>query len=138
ATSQGCRSQLRVKLRRHGRAMTRPVYLQQRTFLVAAGTAVECQLRTRAPQQNLVLFNHLVGARKQRWRHLDAERLGGFGVDHQLELARLLDRQIRWLGALEDATGIDAELTIRVREAGSVAHQPAGFGKVTLWIDRGD
>src|SRR5215471_8337841 len=83
-------------------------------------------------------LDHLVGAGEQSRRHVVAERLSGFGVDHQLELARLLDRQIRWLGALEDATGIDAELTIRVREAGSVAHQPAGFWKVALWIDRGD
>jgi hypothetical protein len=27
-------------------------------------------------------FNHLVGAREQRSRHIEAERLGGFQVDH--------------------------------------------------------
>ena len=31
--------------------MARPVYLQQRTYLVTAGMAVECHLRTHAPQQ---------------------------------------------------------------------------------------
>src|SRR5215471_7818304 len=45
-----------------------------------------------------------------RCRHL-------LGVDHQLELARLHDRQIFWLCALEDATGIDAHLTRRIRQA---------------------
>src|SRR5215831_9078307 len=44
-------------------------------------------------------------------------------------------------GALEDATDIDADQTIRISQACSVAHQPAGFHKVTpgvyggiLWI----
>ena len=51
---------------------------------------------------------------------------------------RLHDRQVRGLGALEDATGIDADLTIRIRHARSVAHQPADFGKLTPRIYRGD
>ncbi len=53
-------------------------------------------------------------------------------------LRRLHDRQVRRLGALEDAAGIDADLTIRIRNVGSVAHQPAGFGKFTRRICRGD
>src|SRR5262249_29755883 len=42
------------------------------------------------------------------------------------------------LGALEDSTGIDAGLTKRIREAGSVAHQPTGFWIFALWIRRDD
>ena len=71
-------------------------------------------------------------------RHGEAEHPGGLGVDDQLELARLHDRQVRRLGALEDAAGIDADLTPRIRKVGSVAHQPAGFGKFTHRICRGD
>jgi hypothetical protein len=37
------------KVRTRGSAMARPVYLLQRTYLVTAGTAVECHKRTRAP-----------------------------------------------------------------------------------------
>jgi hypothetical protein len=37
------------------------------------------------------LFDHLVGAGEQRGWHLEAERVGGLEVDHQLELGRLLD-----------------------------------------------
>ena len=44
-------------------------------------------------------------------RHVEAEHPGGLVVDDQLELGRLHDRQVRGLGALEDAAGIDADLT---------------------------
>ena len=46
----------------------------------------------------------------------------------KLELARLHDRQVRGLGALEDTSGIDADLTIRIQNVGSITHQPADFG----------
>jgi hypothetical protein len=37
-------------------------------------------------------LDHLVGAGEQHRRHLDAERLGSFQIDHQLEPSRLYDR----------------------------------------------
>ena len=55
------------------------------------------------------LFDHLVGAGEQRWGHFEAERLGSLQIDHQLEIGRLLDRQVGRLGALEDPSGIDAD-----------------------------
>src|SRR5499427_10301117 len=39
-------------------------------------------------------FDHLVGAGEQRRRHVNAERLSGFQVDHQFEFGRLLDWQV--------------------------------------------
>jgi len=45
------------------------------------------------------LLDDLVGAREQRLRHRQAERLRGLQVDHQLEFGRLLDRQIGRLGS---------------------------------------
>src|ERR1700686_5437747 len=44
-------------------------------------------------------FDHLVGTEQQGLRHRDAKRLGGFEVDHQLELGRLLNRNIGRSGA---------------------------------------
>src|SRR5713101_1094839 len=39
------------------------------------------------------LFDHLVGAGEQRWRHNEAKRLGGLEVDDELELGGLFDRK---------------------------------------------
>ena len=69
---------------------------------------------------------------------VEAERPGGLKVDDKLELGRLQDRQIGGLGALEDAAGIDADLTIGIRNIGSIAHQPAGFGIVANCVARGN
>ena len=41
---------------------------------------------------SLVLLDDLVGVGEDRWRHGQAERLGGFEVDDQLECSWLLDR----------------------------------------------
>ena len=46
-------------------------------------------------------LDHLVGAREERLRDYQADCLGGLEIDDQLEGGRLLDRQIRWLGAFQ-------------------------------------
>jgi hypothetical protein len=50
----------------------------------------------------------------------------------------LHDRQVRWFGALENATGIDARLAERVGNVGAIAHQSADFGKFSAGVDRGE
>src|SRR5262245_25360883 len=60
------------------------------------------------------LFNHLVGAREQRRRHVDAKHLRSLEIDHQLELGRPLDRQVRRLSALENLPGIKADQPVGV------------------------
>ena len=62
------------------------------------------------------LFDHLVGAGEQRRRHDKIEHPYGLQVDDKLEPSRLQHRQIGRLGALEDATRIDADVAIRVRQ----------------------
>jgi hypothetical protein len=54
------------------------------------------------------LFDHLVGAAKQRERYGNIERLRGLQVNNKFDLADLLDRQVGGLLALENAAGIVA------------------------------
>jgi hypothetical protein len=67
----------------------------------------------------------------------DAERPGGLVIDDQLEF-RLHHRQVRGLHVLEDAAGVDADLTPRTRNVGSVAHESAGFGRFARRNGDGD
>jgi hypothetical protein len=58
------------------------------------------------------LLDHRVGAREERRRHGEAERPGGLQVDDDIEFGRLQHRQVGGLGALEDSTGVGADLTM--------------------------
>src|SRR5262245_29644686 len=83
-------------------------------------------------------LDHLVGAGEQCGRYGKAEHPGCLRVDYQLELGRLHDRQLGRLRAFEDAAGVDADLTIGIRQARSVAHEPAGFREAAKRIYRWD
>jgi hypothetical protein len=48
---------------------------------------------------------------------------------------RLLEWQINRLGAFEDLSGVDADLAIGSREAGSITDQAACRGEFTPLID---
>ena len=77
------------------------------------------------------LFDHLVGGGEQRWWHGEAQHPCRRVIDDEFELDSLHDWQVGRFCTLEDATGIDTDLTIRIRQAGSVAHQAADFGIFT-------
>ena len=63
---------------------------------------------------------------------------GGLVIDDQLQLGRLHHRQVGGFRALEDSPGIEPGLTPCIRNAGSIAHQPAVFGKLAIWKGRRD
>jgi hypothetical protein len=64
---------------------------------------------------------HLVGAREHGRRHVEAERLGGLEVDHQLVLGRRLHRKVGRLLALEDAIDVAGREPVLVEEIGSAS-----------------
>jgi hypothetical protein len=64
-------------------------------------------------------------------RHGEAEYLAVSALMTSSNLLACTTGKVRRFGALEDAAGIDADLTIHVRKVRSVAHEPADFGKVT-------
>src|SRR5262245_15354921 len=84
------------------------------------------------------LFDHLVGAGEQRRWNFEPERSRGHEIDDEFELGGLHDRQVGRLGAFEDLTGIDADLTPHDRNIGSIAHQPAGFDLLASAVGRGN
>src|SRR5437764_7204456 len=56
------------------------------------------QVSERSARSLSPLLDHLVGAREQRLRNRQSERLRGLEVDRQLEFGRLLNRQIGRVG----------------------------------------
>ena len=60
--------------------------------------------------------------------HSETERLGGLKVDRQLELGRLLDRQVGRLLALEDAVHVAGRAAVLIARSGAIAHQ-ASIGR---------
>src|SRR6516225_10058720 len=84
------------------------------------------------------LFDHLVGAREQRGWDRKSERVGGFEVDLQLEFRGQLHRKIARLGARKNLARVIAGPPKYVEDAGAVAHQATGFGKVRGCVDGRD
>src|ERR1700730_17946121 len=61
-----------------------------------------------ASQQNATRnsFDYLVSAQQERFRYLEAERLGGREIDDEIELGRLLDRDVARLRPAENFVDI--------------------------------
>src|SRR5262249_34853224 len=73
----------------------------KRTSTNTVDMSALCQKRTSAE-----LLDHLIGARKHRRRHGEAERFGGLEVDDQFVFGRRLHRQIAGFLPFEDAIDV--------------------------------
>src|SRR6516162_4883341 len=83
-------------------------------------------------------LDHLVGEGEQLVWNLEAERLGGLEIDHQLELGWLHHRQVGGFLAFENAPHIDPSLAIAVRVIGSVADEATRGHEFPLKIHHWD
>ena len=82
------------------------------------------------------LFDNLVGAAKQVERKCEAEQVRGFQVEDKLDSRRLLNGQIGWLFTLKNASNINTDQTLSVRQvAASIAHETTGGRE---WLCVGD
>src|SRR5215831_17532571 len=84
-----------------------------------------------------VSLDHLVGAGEQSWRHVEAQRLGGFEIDHQLVSRRRLYWKLGHVGTLEDAIDIRRRLPVHVDTINPVGYESAIHGKETVRVNRG-
>src|SRR5262245_21467363 len=75
------------------------------------------QKRTSTP-----LIGQLICSGKHRCRNLEAKRLRGFEVYDQLKFSWLLDRQVSWLGALQNLVHEIRGVEIALGKQRSIAH----------------
>ena len=67
-----------------------PLYPQKQT----STALTECLLCANSGHHRIALFDHLVGAQLDRWWHVEAERLGGFAIEHHFEPSRGLNGKL--------------------------------------------
>src|SRR2546425_10499175 len=77
-------------------------------------------------------LNHLVGAQQQLARYGDTDRFRGLQVDHELELSRLLDRQIAGFRAFEDLVDVGRRAVIEIRIVSTIGNQTSGFNELAI------
>jgi len=72
-------------------------------------------------QQTARLFDHFIGKLQKMQRHLQTERFRGLEVNDELNLRDLLHWQVGGFRPLENAAGVNADSTIRIRNTGPVS-----------------
>ena len=74
------------------------------------------------------LFDDLIRPRQHLGRNRQADLLGGLEVDDELELRRLLDRQVSGLCTLQDLVHVDRSApVISFSFVGRIGHENAGL-----------
>src|SRR5215216_3216682 len=89
------------------------------------------------PERNSVTrsVNHVVGPQEDRWREGEAEKLCGFGVDHQFEFRGLLDGQIGGLGSLQKLGHDHSCLPPHPGKTWSIGHETTSLSLFSPLID---
>jgi hypothetical protein len=79
---------------------------------------------------------HLIGLEEEGWGYGQAEGLSRLEVNHQLKSHRSLDRQVSWLGALQDFIDEDCGAPGHLGTVCPIAHQAAGLRKFPEVVNR--
>src|SRR5215467_7937393 len=87
-------------------------------------------------KRNGLSFDHLVSEGEEIVGDFQSEPPRGSQVDYQLEFGRLMDRQLRGAGALENSRGVDAVLAVTLGDAHTVAQQSASDRIFAKLVDR--
>src|SRR5262245_27838997 len=85
---------------------------------------------------NLSLFDHLVSAAEQCWRHSQSEGFRCLEVDHQFKPCRLFNRQFSGFDAFEDLRCVDAHLAKPPGIVACIADQSTDLHKFALEVHR--
>src|SRR5262249_41265436 len=80
------------------------------------------------------LFDDFIGRSRESHRHVDAQRSGGLEVEGKFVFDRLHPWQLTRLLTLEDASDVDAGLTISIDDTSSIACQLASLDKLAAVV----
>jgi hypothetical protein len=81
-------------------------------------------------------FNQSVRTQHEPSRYFVVDPFCRFEIDDQLELCRLLDRNVGRLGATQNFDNQSCPLAVQFGEARSIGHQPTIFGHIRPLVDR--
>src|SRR6266542_1610521 len=73
------------------------------------------------------LFDHPFGTHQKRLRDRETKRFGGLEVDDELELRRLLDRQVSRLNSFKNAVHEICRTSIQTENVHAVANESSGL-----------
>src|SRR5215831_10190046 len=85
---------------------------------------------------SLFSFDHFIRPIQHRLRNRQTDLLRGLEIDHQLELRRLLYRQIGGLGSLQDSIHVICDAPIAVRLVRPVGHETTDLYEFSILVHR--
>src|SRR5215471_10786372 len=84
------------------------------------------------------LLNHFIRTRQHGWRDCQTDLLGGFQIDNELKLRRLLNRKIARVGAFENLIHVGSRTAIQIANIHTIAHKRTYIHKFSSVIYRRD
>src|SRR5215469_13483488 len=81
------------------------------------------------------LLDHLVGEREQRRWDFEAERLGGRQIDDEIELGRLLDRDVPGLRPVQNLVNVVTGAPEQVDKVWSIGHKTSRFDVLPAYTE---